>query len=89
MTLETGTDPSSERPRSYLFWAIVATLFLCFPAGIVALIYAAGVNPAFDAGDFRKAAQCSESARQWLFFSVLGALLGWLLFGGYSWWAWA
>ena len=78
-----------DRPPSYFLLSILVTIFLCFPTGIVAIVYSSGVNSAYDAGDFARAEQLSASARQWAFFSIIGAIVAWLCFGGMSYWFWA
>jgi hypothetical protein len=78
-----------ERPSTYLVLAVLATIFLCFPTGIVAIFYGASVNSAYDMGDLARAQSLSASARQWVFFSIIGAIVGWLFFGSMSYWFWA
>ena len=78
-----------ERPPSYLLLSILATIFLCFPTGLVAIFYGASVNSAYDMGDVGRAESLSASARQWIFFSISGAIVGWLFIGGTSYWFWA
>lgn len=90
MTEESGlVEGPEDRPPTYMMLSILATIFLCFPTGLVAVFYSFGVNPAYDAGDVAKAEQLSASARQWAFFSIIGAIVA-VLFGGigyYWWWA--
>jgi TRAP-type mannitol/chloroaromatic compound transport system permease small subunit len=51
--------------------AIFATLFCCFPFGIVAIVYATQVNAKFHAGDVAGAEEASRQASLW----------GWITFG--------
>ncbi|MDE6267437.1 MAG: CD225/dispanin family protein [Muribaculaceae bacterium] len=64
-----------ERPSTYLGWAIAATLLCCLPLGVVAIIYAAGVNSKFDRGDIEGARKSSERAQLWIMLSVTLGLL--------------
>jgi hypothetical protein len=89
MNQESGFVAGPERPPTYIILAILATLFLCFPTGIVAIVYGASVNSAYDRGDLARSEELSASARQWLFFSVIGAIAAWCLFGGMRYWFWA
>jgi Interferon-induced transmembrane protein len=62
---------ASGPPRSYLAWAIVATLFCCLPFGIVSIVFAAQVNAKWTAGDYGGAEDYSRRARNWFIASVV------------------
>ena len=64
---------SEERPSNYLVWAIISTLLCNLIFGIIAIIFASKVNPAFDKGDFVAARRNSERA-QW--FIIISIVLG-------------
>ncbi len=70
----TGGEPLT-RPRTYMFWALAATLCCCLPTGIVAIIYAAKVSPAFNAGDYEGAKRASERAGWWCIISAVAGLI--------------
>jgi hypothetical protein len=62
------------KPDNYLVWAIVATLFCCWPAGIPAIVYAAQVDAKYNAGDYLGARESADKAQFWTWLSV-GATL--------------
>lgn len=64
---------SEERPSNYLVWAIISTLLCNLIFGIIAIIFASKVNPAFDKGDYAAARRNSERA-QW--FIIISIVLG-------------
>lgn len=78
---------SPARPvlNNWLVPAILATIFCCLPAGIVAIVYANQVNTKLLAGDYNGALQSSQNAKTWTYVSVgLAALVvvGWFLLVG-------
>ncbi len=61
---------------NHLVGSILATLFCCLPFGIVAIVYAAGVNGKIAAGDFAGAKAASDKAKTWMTVSiVVGAIV--------------
>ena len=60
--------PMGQVP-TYLAQAILATLFCCLPAGIVAIVYAAQVNGKLAIGDYSGASQASKNAKTWTWVS--------------------
>lgn len=59
---------------NYLVQSILATIFCCWPIGIVAIIYAAQVNSKLASGDYDGAVDASSKAKTWMSWSVgLGA----------------
>lgn len=67
------------RPDNHLPSAILVTCLCCMPFGIVAIVMAAGVDSAWDAGDREKAYRDSERARQWVNWSILAGLASLIL----------
>lgn len=61
---------TSNHPN-YLIWAILATIFCCWPFGIVAIVYAAQVNSLAAAGNYAAAQRSSEAARKWCLAATL------------------
>jgi len=61
-----------EYVESNLVWAILVTLFCCWPAGIVAIVYAAQVDGLVARGDIAEARQAASNAATWC----------WIAFGG-------
>jgi len=62
-------------PKTYLWWAVVATAFCFFPFGIVALIFAIKTISAFDRGDVQAAEKSSARARRWLKVTIIVGLI--------------
>jgi Interferon-induced transmembrane protein len=54
---------------NYLVQSILATLFCCMPAGIVAIVFAAQVNGKLAAGDIAGAQAASKNAKTWTWVS--------------------
>lgn len=62
--------PAPRRPVSHLTGALLATVFLCFPLGAVALFHALKVDPLHDRGDYLGARRASDRAGAWLVWAV-------------------
>lgn len=75
----------TQRPHvpNYLVQSILCTLFCCMPFGIVAIVYAAGVNAKLGAGDYAGAQHSSRLARNWCLASFLCVLVGGLAYFGF------
>ena len=72
---------SLPRPDNHLHSAILVAIFCCMPFGVVAIVMVAGVDGAWQAGDYEKAYRDSERARQWVNWSVVAGLAHALLCG--------
>lgn len=81
-----GHPPARHEPAyredvpNHLVWAILATLFCCLPAGIVAIVYAAQVNGKLDAGDIAGARTASDNAKTWSWISFGVGIVFFILF---------
>lgn len=62
-------------PDTYLVWAILATICCCIPTGIVAIIYAAKVSPAYYRGDYMASVDASSKAQLWVIISFVAGLI--------------
>lgn len=62
-----------ERPKNYLLWAILSTLFCCLPLGIVSIYYAAKVDGLYKQGEYYDADEASEKAKK---YAMYGAIIG-------------
>lgn len=71
-TFNNGTS-IPPMPENYLIWAILATIFCCWPIGIFAIIKASKVSSAYTAGDYAGAQQASEEAKK---FTMWTAIIG-------------
>lgn len=61
---------------NYLIGAILTTIFCCMPTGVVAIVYAAQVNPKLYSGDREGALAASKNAKIWTWVSFgLGMLV--------------
>lgn len=83
--------PQGVRPPTYLVLSVLVTLFCCLIFGIVGIVYAAKVDPAWNAGLYDEAREYSRKARNWALLGMsLSILLGILyvilvLAGLFSW----
>ncbi|MCM1076128.1 MAG: CD225/dispanin family protein [Bacteroides sp.] len=68
-----GTPP--PMPDNYLIWSILATICCCLPTGIIAIIYASKVSPAYYRGDYMAAMDASSKAQMWLIISFVAGLI--------------
>lgn len=68
------------KPDNYLVWAILTTLLCCMPFGIVAIVYAAGVDSAWNNGNYAEAMEKSRSAAKWCKLSALVGGIGIVLY---------
>lgn len=58
-------DKSPREISSYLLPSILVTIFCCIPFGIVAIVYASGVNGKLQAGNYQGALAASNKAKLW------------------------
>jgi hypothetical protein len=56
-------------PKTWLAESILATIFCCFPFGIVGIVNAAKVESRFYAGDIYEADRLSKEAKKWTMVS--------------------
>ncbi len=61
---------SQPPPPTHLTSAILSFLFCCWPAGLVAIIYASQVNSKWQMGDYYGAMTASSNARMWSNISI-------------------
>ena len=62
-----GSHSSPARPPlpdNYLIWAILSTVLCCWPIGIFAIVSAAKVNSAYNAGDYQRAESASATTKK-------------------------
>ncbi len=57
--------PIPPMPKTYLFEAILTTIFCCLPTGIVSIINALNVSEAYKIGNYTKSKENSENAEEW------------------------
>ncbi|MFS8615478.1 MAG: CD225/dispanin family protein [Solitalea sp.] len=75
--------PPPARPKNWLVESILVTILCCLPFGIVGIIYAAGVNSKYDAGNYADALESSRQAGKWTkigFFVGIAVILLYVLF---------
>lgn len=70
-----GPNGVPPMPDNYLIWAILATICCCIPTGIVAIIYAAKVSPAYYRGDYIAAMDASSKAQLLVIISFVAGLI--------------
>ncbi len=69
-----------ERPPSYMWPSILATLCCFVPTGIVAIVKSASVQASYAGGDYERAKELSASAKTWLWVTFLCGFPFWFLF---------
>ncbi len=78
-----ATTPKTKpqyAPENYLIWAILSTLFCCWPVGIVSIVHATKVESKFNQGDYNGALDASQKAKKWAIISAISAGVFWLLY---------
>jgi len=64
-------------PQTHLVKAIILTILCCWPLGIPAIVYAAGVDSAFRGGNYSLALERSQKAGKWCNVTlIVGIILG-------------
>ena len=69
-----------QKINNYLIPAILATLFCCLPAGIVAIVYAAQANGKLAVGDLTGAQAAATHAKVWTWVSFIFGLLALMVY---------
>lgn len=65
-------SPADEpMPPAWLLWSVLATLFCCTAAGIVAIVYSSQVSSRYWRGDIEGARRASRRAEAWIIASVV------------------
>lgn len=59
-----------QRPSSYLVLSIITTVLCCVPFGVVGIVYATKVDPAWNAGNYDDAWTFSRKARNWSLWGI-------------------
>ena len=78
---EQSTDVKPKHvPENYLIWAILSTLFCCWPVGIVSIVYALRVESRFNQGDYDGALEASAKSKKWAWISAISAGVFWALY---------
>ncbi len=82
-----------QRPPAYLVLSILVTLACCVPFGIVGIVYASKVDPAWNAGNYEDARTFSRKARNWSVWGIVISCFWWVLYiilliAGVTWAAW-
>ena len=82
---ETSQPQQSQQslPQNYLVFAILATIFCCWPLGIPAIIFAAQVNSKFTQGDFAGAEESSKKAKMFSFIAMGAGILAIIIYMGF------
>ena len=67
--------PSMPKPSSFLVWAILSTIFCCFPFGVVSIVNASKVDTLWYAGQYVEAQNAARKARTWFWWAFAIGLL--------------
>lgn len=76
-----STVPTPSKPKNYLVESILVTFLCCQIFGIIAIVYAAGVDGAYRIGEYEEAERKSITARNWC---IAGAVCGAVALFGYG-----
>lgn len=61
-------------PPAWLLWSVLAAIFCCTPAGIVAIVYSSQVSSRYWKGDIEGARRASHQAEAWIIASVVAGV---------------
>ncbi len=66
-----GAQAVEPMPQAWLLWSVLATVFCCTVAGIVAIIYSSQVSARYYQGDMEGSKRASRRAEAWIIASVV------------------
>ena len=72
--------PAQACPPNHLVKSIIFTCLLCWPFGIPAIVNAAGVNSAYNSGNYELAAQKSANAQKWCKTTLIVGIIFWAVY---------
>lgn len=69
--------PNTQQPmpKTFMVWSILATIFCCMPAGIIAIINSAMVSSKYFAKDYEGAKRASHNAEIWIIVSIVAGII--------------
>lgn len=70
-----NNQPLGNPPENYLIFAIMMTIFCCWPVGIFAIIKATKVRELWALGDVAGAQKASEDAKKLTIWGAVGAFV--------------
>ena len=76
MPLNMGTQ-LNDKPRDYLVWSILSTIFCCLPLGIAGIVFSVKTRDANNLGDFNTAI---KNHKRTFLFNVLALVTGVIIF---------
>lgn len=68
-------QPMGAPPKNYLVWAILSTIFCCWPLGIPAIVFAARVNGKWMQGDHAGAIDASNKAKKFALWATIAGIV--------------
>lgn len=71
---EAKNEPTPAMPESPLTKAILATIFCCWPLGIVAIVKASQITSLYHSGAYAEAVKAAEDANKWIKYSLFGGI---------------
>ncbi len=78
--LQETPPPIPSMPKTYLFEAILTTIFCCLPLGVAGIAYALKVSDMYKMGDYVQAEYNSNQALDCICFAIASAVLITLFF---------
>ena len=77
-------QPMGPKPKNYLVWSILVTIFCCLPLGIWSIVCSSKVNKEWDRGNYVGANEASKKAKTWIIVSGILGLIGNVAYVFYS-----
>ncbi len=69
-----------QKPDSYLVYSILSTLFCCLPLGIVGIVNATKVDPAWNAGRYDEAQRYADTAKKCTIIGIVISLIVYIVY---------
>ena len=67
----TPPQPPMPKPDNNMVLAVLTTVLLCMPFGLVGIVYASKVDELYYAGDYAGALAASKNAHQWSLVGIV------------------
>lgn len=68
-------QPMGPKPKNYLVWSILATIFCCIPLGVWCIVCSSKVNKEWDRGNYIGAKEASSKAKTWIIVTIILGLI--------------
>ena len=75
-----NVETKPPMPDNYLVFAIISTIFCCWPLGIVSIINSVKVGSAYAEGDYEGAKEASVKAKKWATWTAIAGVVSYVIF---------